>query len=247
MTHVARISLGMKHWGTVRIALISDIHANLPALDVVMNDPEFNECERVLFAGDLVGYYYWPLECYQSLEGLNCDAIRGNHEDMLLEAIDNPAGTPVVSKYGSGLKVAIEELPADAIANITQWDHPKLLSLSGKNILMCHGSPSDISQYLYPNVDLPESVSFDGSDAEIVVHGHTHYPSVRQSNGVLWINPGSVGQPRNKQPGAHWAMLDTESLKVSSKISPYDYSSVVDLAKQRDPNHSYLWEVLQRT
>lgn len=237
----------MKDWGTVRIALISDIHANLPALDAVMNDPEFNECERVLFAGDLVGYYYWPLECYRSLEGLNCEAIRGNHEDMLLEAIDSPEGTPVVSKYGSGLKVAIEELPADAIANIKQWDHPKLLSLGGKNILMCHGSPSDISQYLYPDVDLPESVSFDGPDAEIVVHGHTHYPSVRQSNGVLWINPGSVGQPRNKQPGAHWAILDTESLKVSSKISPYDYSSVMDLAKQRDPNHSYLWEVLQRT
>jgi putative phosphoesterase len=237
----------MKHWGTVRIALISDIHANLPALDAVMNDPDFNECEQVLFAGDLVGYYYWPLACYRSLEGLNCDAIRGNHEDMLLDAISRPAGSPVVSTYGSGLKVAIDELPAEAIAIIKQWDHPKLLSLGGKSILMCHGSPSDISQYLYPDVDLPELVSFDGSDAEIVVHGHTHYPSVRQSNGVLWINPGSVGQPRNKQPGAHWAILDTESLKVSSKISPYDYSSVMDLAKQRDPNHSYLWEVLQRT
>ena len=237
----------MKHSVTVRIALISDIHANLPALDAVTNDPAFSECERVLFAGDLVGYYYWPLECYRSLQGLRLDAIRGNHEEMLLKAIDSPAGTTVASKYGSGLKVAVDELPAEAIEDIADWDHPKLLDLGGRSILMCHGSPSDISQYLYPDVDLPESVTFGGSTAEIVVHGHTHYPSVRQSNGVLWINPGSVGQPRNKQPGAHWAILDTESLKVSPKISTYDYSSVVDLAKQRDPNHSYLWEVLQRT
>jgi putative phosphoesterase len=237
----------MKHSVTVRIALISDIHANLPALDSVINDPEFGECEQVLFAGDLVGYYYWPLECYRILENLRFDAIRGNHEDMLLQAIASPVEIPVTSKYGSGLKVAIDELPAEAIANIAQWDHPKLLNLGGKNILMCHGSPNDVSQYLYPDVDLPELVSFNGSTAEIVVHGHTHYPSVRRSNDVLWVNPGSVGQPRNKQPGAHWAILDTESLEVNSKISVYNYSSVVDLAKQRDPNHSYLWEVLQRT
>jgi len=237
----------MKHSGTVRIALISDVHANLPALEAVMNDSEFGECERVLFAGDLVGYYYWPLECYRLLEGLHSDAIRGNHEDMLLEAISSPPGTPVVSKYGSGLKVAMDELPPEAIATIAAWDHPKLLNLGGKTILMCHGSPSDISEYLYPDVDLPESVSFDGSTADVVIHGHTHYPSVRQSNGVFWVNPGSVGQPRNRQPGAHWAILDTEAMKVTSKISSYDYSSVVDMAKQRDPNHNYLWEVLQRT
>ena len=236
----------MKHSVIVRVAVISDIHANLPALEAVVNDSEFQSCDQVLFAGDLVGYYYWPFECFQLLQELNVESIRGNHEDMLFEAINESNVDMATSKYGSGLKTAIDELPQQAIQTISAWEHPKLLNIGGRAILMCHGSPSDISQYLYPDIELPQSVSFQGDPVDVVIHGHTHYPAVRQSNSVLWVNPGSVGQPRNRQPGAHWAILDTDTLKVEAKVTPYDYSLVVELAKLRDPQHPYLWEVLQR-
>ena len=236
----------MKHSGTVRVALISDIHANLPAFEAVIADPEFNACEQVLFAGDLVGYYYWPAECFQILQDLNAVCIKGNHEEMLFDAIRDSDFEEATLRYGSGLETAAQELPAAALEVMSSWSHPELVTLKDRKILLSHGSPSDISQYVYPNVELPHAMEERYSQVELIVHGHTHYPSTRSKNDQIWINPGSLGQPRNRQPGAHWAVVDLDTLEISHNVTSYDYSSVVELAKMRDPNRPYLWEVLQR-
>jgi putative phosphoesterase len=236
----------MKHSDLVRVALISDVHANLPALKAVTQDPEFLECVQVLFAGDLVGYYYWPAECFQVLKEFNTHSILGNHEEMLFSALDTGNIAEITARYGSGIQIAMDQLSSESIAEMRTWQHPDTANVDGHKLLLCHGSPSDISTYLYPSADLPHVEQPDQDTYEIVVHGHTHYPSVRSSEGVLWINPGSLGQPRNKQPGAHWAILDTESMETFPKITPYDYSSVVDMAQKTDPSLPYLWEVLGR-
>jgi len=237
----------VEHSDLVRVALISDIHANLPALEAVVNDPEFHSCERVLFAGDLVGYYYWPKECLQVLQDIGATCIKGNHEEMLFEAVDQGSLADVTARYGNGIKYAIDQFNATDMATIRSWNHPEKITLDNVNLLLCHGSPSDISTYLYPSGELPQLKGEGANDVNVVVHGHTHYPAVRQQDGVLWVNPGSLGQPRNKQPGAHWAVLDTISRDVFPQLTTYDYSSVVQMAQLTDPGLSYLWEVLDRT
>jgi putative phosphoesterase len=230
----------------VRVALISDVHANLPALEAVVRDPDFRECDRVLFAGDLVGYYYWPKACLQLLQEVGATCIKGNHEEILFEAVDQGTLSEITTRYGSGIKYAIDQFNSTDMNTLRSWTHPEKITLDTLSLLLCHGSPGDISTYLYPSVELPHISGKVGNGVNVVVHGHTHYPAVRKMDGVLWVNPGSLGQPRNRQPGAHWAILDTDTLEVEAKVTSYDYSSVVNLAMLRDPQHPYLWEVLQR-
>ena len=77
--------------------------------------------------------------------------------------------------------------------------------------------------------------------------GHTHYPMSREIDSTLLVNPGSVGQPRNKRPGAAWAILDTEKKDVTFRNENYNIQSVVNEAVRRQPNLPYLAEVLVRT
>ena len=79
-----------------------------------------------------------------------------------------------------------------------------------------------------------------------MVQGHTHYPMIKNYGKVTVINPGSVGQPRNRQLGAQWALLDTESDKIEHFCEKYDSSLVMMEAKKRHPEISYLEDVLKR-
>ena len=78
-----------------------------------------------------------------------------------------------------------------------------------------------------------------------VVQGHTHYPMIRKFENISVINPGSVGQPRNKDQGAQWALLDTESDKIEHFCEQYDSSEVVMESKKRHPEIPYLADVLE--
>jgi predicted phosphodiesterase len=82
---------------------------------------------------------------------------------------------------------------------------------------------------------------------DIVVMGHTHYPMQNKIGRTLLINPGAVGQPRNYNPGAHWALCDTALGEVSFHCEPYDTRVVIAEARRRHPEIAYLSEVLVRS
>ena len=112
--------------------------------------------------------------------------------------------------------------------------------------MLCHGAPWDNDRYVYPDAqpELLERCAVQKYD--LVVLGHTHYPMHRQIGDTLVVNPGSVGQPRNRQPGAHWALFDTATRSVEFHREQYDVSELVQECQQRNPELSYLAEVLIR-
>ena len=231
----------------MRLALLSDIHANHLALEAVLHAVRADRIDMLLVAGDLVGYYYSPGEVLGLLRPWHKHMVRGNHEDMLGAARRNPEVlSRIETRYGSGLRVALANLPASQIEELIGMPACLPLEFEGYRVLLCHGAPWDTNQYVYPDAgeDLMARCAVPGFDA--VVMGHTHYPMVRTINGVMLVNPGSVGQPRDRRPGAAWAILDTVARSAVLRQEAYDASALVADARKRDPAIPYLHEVLER-
>lgn len=232
----------------MRIGILGDIHGNHLALAAVLSSAREKEIQKLLITGDIVGYYFWPREVLELLNDWDFEMVRGNHEDMLRQSLsDGNFLKQVDVRYGQGIRRAIEVLNTSQLDWLTSLPHPMKIEIDGCRILLCHGSPWDLNQYVYP--DAPESMmeKFTAVTEDWIILGHTHYPMTRQFKGKTIINPGSVGQQRNKVRGAHWAMLDTASRKISAYVEPYDDRWISSQVSLMAPELPYLAEVLVRT
>lgn len=232
----------------MKVGLLGDIHGNYLALEAVLKAAEDSGVTRFLVTGDLIGYYFWPDKVLGLLSSVECTIVKGNHEDMLTSVVENPYLLPIFEKkYGAGLRIALEQLSKEQLRELSQLPETQNVTINSCHILLCHGSPWDTDKYIYPDASeelLKKCASFG---VDIIVMGHTHYPMNREIGTTLLINPGSVGQPRNKQPGASWAILDTETKNVTFRNEDYSIQSVVNEASHREPMLPYLAEVLVRT
>ena len=232
----------------MRVALLSDIHGNGPALQAVLKAAASLGASQLLVAGDLVGYYNEVLDVFEMLGRWRVSAVRGNHEELLTAAAaDSSLIAGIRSRYGSGIETALAKLAPESLAWLMGLPHPLALELCGRRILLCHGSPWRVDEYIYP--DAPDEVwdRLATVDADVVVIGHTHYPLSRTCSRVVVVNPGSVGQPRNRVPGAHWALLDLGTLTIEQRVENYDISAFADRVRGDDPMNRYLADVLERT
>lgn len=231
----------------MKLALLGDVHGNADALQAVLSAVISSGAEKLLVTGDLVGYYFAPLQVLELLGKWDRHIVRGNHEDMLNTARFDPEFlVQVDTRYGTGLRIALEQLSEKQINELCNLPHPLELVIDGCRILLCHGTPWDNDHYVYPDAqpELLERCAMQEFD--LVVLGHTHYPMLQKISKTLVVNPGSVGQPRNHQPGAHWALFDTESRKLEFRHEQYDSSALVRECQQRHPKLPYLAEVLIR-
>ena len=232
----------------MKFSLLSGIHSNHYALHAVLKAVRKNNIDTLLIAGDFIGYYFWPAEVFQLLEPWDVVAIRGNHDKMLGKAEkDKQYLQRMTKKYGSGLKVALEQLDHEKINWLATLPDSKEYKLVNESILICHGSPWNVDEYVYPDAESEILDRYASLDVNYVLQGHTHHPMIKKVRDITVINAGSVGQPRNRQPGAQWAMLDTEQRKVVHYCEPYDSSKIILEAKKRDPGIPYLADVMVRT
>jgi putative phosphoesterase len=231
----------------VKIALLGDIHGNSAALRAVLDAAVRQDVDTLLITGDLVGYYFDPLGVVEMLARWRAFIVRGNHEDMLAAVRADPERLgPIEQKYGSGLRVALETLSLSELNALCALPHPLMVELGGLRILLCHGAPWDNDAYVYPDADDSTLGRCASTGYDLVVMGHTHHPFVRERSGVRLVNPGSVGQPRNRRHGAQWALVDTETLGVALHSEPYDYVALAAEARRRHPELPYLAQVLTR-
>ena len=235
----------------MRVGLLADIHGNAPALEAVLRDPAMSEVDQLIILGDLVGYYFWPAEVLAALEPLAPVIVRGNHEDMLAEAAADPAAAVrIAQQYGSGIDVALQSLSSDQLAQLVELPHPVVIEAGDAVIVASHGSPADIDRYVYPtstDAELAQIAEPRTGVRRYIAMGHTHHPMTRTVGEVTLVNPGSVGQPRNRVPGAHWAILDTDTGETIFRVEDYDVDLVVREAVRRHPDIPYLHDVLVRT
>jgi len=231
----------------MKIAVLSDIHSNVFALEAVIDDAKKRDVGQVLNLGDIFYGPIAPKETYELIKEHDFVTIRGNQDRQLYEAsheeIDaNPTMQFVIHDLGEKPILWMKSLPFDYQLN--------------DEIYMCHGSPTDDLEYLLENIEkgFPRlrseneiMASLNGQSSNIILCGHTHIPrTVKLNSGQFIINPGSVGLPaytddepiihsmENYCPHASYAIIEKnktgwtiQQIKVS-----YDYQKAVKVAKE---------------
>jgi putative phosphoesterase len=235
----------------VRVAVLGDLHGNAAALKAVLTAARKEAVARLLITGDFVGYYYSPNDVLEMLSEWQTEAVRGNHEDMLCEVGQDVARLAALTKkYGSGLSVALASLTAAQQSYLCSLPQTRCVELEGRRILLAHGSPWSTDLYVYPDAspDVLEDIASSARrvDATMVCLGHTHYRMIKRIGDILILNPGSVGQPRDGNLGACWALVDLKSLEIELRVEAYDIDQVAGLAKLKDPDQPYLHNILYR-
>jgi putative phosphoesterase len=216
-----------------RVAVITDIHANLPALEAALVRLEELGIERVYCGGDLVGYGPHPNEVCARLEELAIPAIYGNYDYAIARDLDD-CGCAYVTPHdreigqlsvewtlantGRAAKDFMRELPFDLRFDVGETA-----------VHLVHGSPRKVNEYLFE--DKPASLYerlAGAEDADALVFGHTHKPWVHEYGGVLFVNCGSVGKPKDGDPRAAFAVLTATAAGVEATIErvPYDAHAV---------------------
>ncbi|MDM3872381.1 metallophosphoesterase family protein [bacterium SCSIO 12696] len=230
----------------MKIAVISDIHANIFALQAVLQDIDKNGCEKIYILGDLVGYYYWPK---QVIDLIRSDermvTIRGNHEDLLARSLKDPEFLELCKrKYGSGLEYCREQLSGDDLKWLDELPESEQLKVEGVELGFFHGSDLHVDEYVYPDVSPARLDEISGFD--FVFFGHTHYPVVFSRPNCTVVNPGSVGQPRDVGSLASYVVFDVANLALAKRRVPFDSKPIKEKAQEIDPGCSYLVRILER-
>lgn len=187
----------------MKIAVLSDIHSNLPALQAAQEVLNKAGVGKVLCAGDVVGYGASPNECCEIVRGLASHCVLGNHEESVLTR-DTSRMTVYAARASEWTSGVLDRESRDYL--ITFKDQAKIES-EGSRIVMCHGSIQDIWQYVEEHEAQESMLSKSGAD--ILIMGHTHRPYVRRFSSGMILNPGSVGQPRDGDPRGSLAVVDS--------------------------------------
>lgn len=214
----------------MRIAVVSDIHSNIQALEAVVAD--MGDVDAVICLGDIVGYGGNPIECVDYVREQGWPTLVGNHDRActdveVLQWFNEDAARAIEWTCGHIGKDRIEWL-----GTLPEQDE------IGDEILLVHGSPRDhIYEYILDAASAEANLALlDGS--KICFHGHTHVPGIfRKDDGRLiheydhgtfklegpeLVNPGSVGQPRDGDPDASYAIWDRRRQTFEFRRVPYD-------------------------
>lgn len=201
------------------IGVIADIHGNSSGLNAVLTDMERLNIEHILIAGDFVGYYPYVNEVFSLLHSKNVTCVLGNHDCYLLDRISISEDLRFSYKLDYIERIITEKNTKWLSGLPTQ----RIFELGGLNWILCHGSPWDIEEYIYP--DRSDFESFAKIETDIVVMGHTHIPMLHRAGNVLLVNPGSCGQPRDYNPLASYAVVETETRDVEIRRVLYDVNA----------------------
>lgn len=210
------------------LAVMYDIHANLPALEAVLDDAQAAGADRHLLGGDYAGLGAWPLETLERLRSLD-DAqwIRGNWERWLTESSDAPE-LPFVQQAIAWVRAAIDPETTAELFELQQT-----VTLDGT--LFSHASPlSDMRSFMPEPADDEEEL-MGGTSARRLVFGHTHIQFRRQGeDGIDLVNPGSVGLPFDRDTRAAYALID-DSGEVELRRVAYDHERTAATIRERMP------------
>jgi putative phosphoesterase len=204
------------------IGLIADVHSNAVALKAVLSALDESGAERILHAGDIVGYNPYPNETIELFKKNNIISIAGNHDRALITG-DTSGFNPYAK---AALEWTREVVLPDNFNYIKGLKNIEAITIDEKRIVLVHGSPYDIDEYVYPENVSPGLLS--AANADILVMGHTHIQFKKEYPEGIIVNPGSVGQPRDGNPKAAFAVLDTESGNIELKRISYDIEKVIE-------------------
>ncbi len=229
-----------------RTAIISDIHANLHALCSVIEDVRACQCAEVVCLGDVVGYNAYPHECLEYIRSLECPVVKGNH-DAEAVADSHAAMNPAARAAAEWTR---EQLSAGERQWLARLPYQRIVRSS---FAMVHASLEQPMAWNYIMNGNDARSSFARQFSPVCFHGHTHVPRVFMWDGAHtrewgrelsdplyhegtvevplqegckhFINVGSVGQPRDGDPRACYAIFDSDARVVTFRRVPYDVNA----------------------
>ena len=213
-----------------RVAVITDIHANLAALEATLQWIDEVGIQRIYCGGDLVGYGAYPNEVCALIEARAIPTIYGNYDYAIARDLDD-CGCAYVTEHDrelGQLSVAWTLEHTDPAAKDFMRTLPFDLrfEVGDTSVHLVHGSPRKVNEYLFE--DKPASLYerlAGAEDADALVFGHTHKPWIREHGGVLFVNCGSVGKPKDGDPRAGFAILGDSDGRLDVTIQRVDYDA----------------------
>jgi predicted phosphodiesterase len=225
----------------MRIAVLSDIHANLPALDAVLADA--GPVDAVWHLGDVVGYGPDPDGVVDRLRDVGAVGVQGNHDSAAIGLLD-------LGEFNDDARAAMQWTQGRIRRSTREWLAAQPLHHEAHGATLVHGSPRDPT-WEYVLSAAVARANFAAFETRVCLHGHTHVPiAFREAStstatavetlgptpgAVLplderraMLNPGSVGQPRDGIPDSSYLVLDLDVGEASWHRVPYDIGSVQD-------------------
>jgi predicted phosphodiesterase len=215
----------------MKFAIIADIHANLEALQVVLEDIKAQKCTHCACLGDVVGYNANPKECLDIIRGMNPPCVKGNHDEYCSSEgpLDgfNPAAAEAV-------RWTRKQLTEDA----KQWLRDLKYSRIVTNFTLVHATLDGPQRWGYVFDKLAAAASFTYQNTAICFFGHTHVPVAFIRDSVVrggtyskfkiepgkkyFVNVGAVGQPRDNNPKSAYVIYDSEEGTIELRRLDYD-------------------------
>lgn len=226
----------------MRILVLADIHANWAALSAIRES--YDAC---FVLGDIVEYGAQPVECIDWVRKHATVVIRGNHDHSVSQRVPPPSGSGLRGLAGATRQQHWTLLSASHLKFLSRLPVSQTLEADGKRFHLVHATPRDpMDEYLAMDPVAWQN-RLAGIDADFVCVGHTHLQFQLKLGEIQLLNPGSVGQPRDGDPRAAYAIIENGAIQL--KRVAYDVDSAVEALKiaQLDPEIFELAENMLRT
>jgi putative phosphoesterase len=222
---MGRLALVMR-----RVAVITDVHANLPALQAVLRRIDDLDVDGLYCGGDLVGYGPHPDAVCALVAERGIPTIYGNYDYAIARDLED-CGCAYVTAHDRELgqrsvdwTLAHTDRASKDFMRALPFD--LRFAVGGSDVHLVHGSPRKVNEYLFEDkpARLYERLAA-AEEADVLVFGHTHKPWMREHGGVLFVNCGSVGKPKDGDPRAAFAVLEADDAGLRARIERVDYDA----------------------
>ena len=235
----------------MKLAVISDIHGNLFALEKVLEDIEHEKCDNIICLGDLAMAGPEPDKTVELVKQMNWDVVQGNTDKMIVEFNEEMFNTlkgqiPIMA---NALRNDAEVISEENKAYLKNLPENLEITINNTPILLVHGSPRRNNEDISPDLPLEKVEEMvEGTDSRLILCGHTHLPCGYQTNsGKTVVNVGSVGRPFTEKPVSCYAIVtfDEIGFGVEHKFVEYDNVSASEtLAKRKFEGADKLAQIL---
>lgn len=215
----------------MRLALLSDQHANDVAFRAALEDVERLGVEEIACLGDVAQGGAEPAQTLDRLAALGCDTVLGNADALLLE-VPTDSSEPITERLLEVREWTLSQLNSAHVEQIRSFAPVVRREAEGVSLLFFHGSPRSYDDVLLPELAGEALEPFLGHGAALLAGGHTHLQSARRIGDALYVNPGSVGisfdrhapEPPSLRPVAEWALVTVADGTVSVEFRQVPYA-----------------------